>query len=131
MTFLSKSYTGLFLMLTNSCVHQNIAPIEPTYPFKIDNYYIFLDDQPGYYDVISIDTKKYCYFWKKTEDGDDLFIYDKNCDVYSDRVIVLSGNKIAVASDAKHLDDEVVGMLNYVLRNHKKNIVNNSDSITF
>ena len=128
MTFRSKMYTGLFSLFLNDCTNKNIEPITPTYPFKIQGYSVFVDDKPGDYYVIHINQKKYCYFWKQTEDENhDLFINDLGCDSYSDRVLVLSGNSILVASDVKHLDDQVVGMLNSVLRNHTKIIVNNTE----
>jgi len=123
MTFRSKVYAGLFPLLLSGCINQNITTVTPTYPFKVQGYSIFVDDEPGSYYAISINRKKYCYFLKKTEDEDDLFIHDLDCDSYSDRVLVLSENKIIVASDTKHLDDEVVGMLNHILQNHKKIIV--------
>lgn len=130
MTFHSKVYAALFSLFLSGCINKNIPPISPTYPFKIQGYSIFIDDEPGSYDVITIDTQTYCYFWKKTEDGDELFMEDQDCDLDSDRVLVLSENEIIVAADTKNLEDKVVGMLNYVLLNHKKTIVNNSKNIT-
>lgn len=88
-----------------------------------------MDEQPGSYDIIAIGDKTYCYFWKKMEDDDDLFIYDNNCDLHSDRVVVLSGNKVMVAADTKDLKTEQVQNLDYILRNHIKNIV--PDTTTF
>jgi len=125
MIFRSKLYAGLFPLLLSGCINQNITP---TYPFKVQGYSLFVDDNPGSYYVISIDRRKYCYFWKKTEDEDhDLFIHDLGCDLSSDRVVILSGNNIIVASDAKDLEKEVVEMLNSILRNSEKIIVNSNE----
>ena len=127
MVFHSKLYAGIFSMYLSSCAQQHIAPIPPTYPFKIEGYYVFIDNLPGSYDIITIfsSTKKqkYCYFLKETEDGDYLVINDPDCDLYGDRVIVLSGDKMLVAVNTEDLDKKVAGMLNYILRNHKKNIL--------
>ena len=124
MAFRSKVYTGLFPLLLSGCINQNITS---TYPFKVQGYSLFVDDNPGSYYVISIDRKKYCYFWKKTEDEDDLFIHDLECNLSSDRVVISSGNNIIIASDAKDLEKEVVEMLNSILRNSEKIIVNSNE----
>ncbi len=47
-------YAGLFSVLLGGCA-RNITPIPPTYPFKIQRHQVFLDSQPGDYDVITID----------------------------------------------------------------------------
>src|SRR3989344_8217287 len=127
MTFCSKVYAGLFPLLLSGCINQNITTVTPAYPFKVKGYSIFVDDGPGSYYVISIDRKKYCYFLKKTEDEDDLFIHDLGCDLSSDRVVILSRDNIIVASDTKDLEKEVVEMLNSILRNSEKIIVNSNE----
>lgn len=128
MAFPSKAYACLFSLLLSGC-SRNITPIPPTHPFKIQGYPILVDDKPGDYDIIIINNvlakglrKKYCYFYKKTENKEHLFIYDLDCDLDSDRVMVLSRNEIVVATDTKSLDKKVAGMLDYILQNHKKNI---------
>ena len=132
MKCLSKFFSSLLpFVLSSGCVGYFPPPVAPPYPFKVGNYFAFVDDQPGSYDVITIGDNTYCYFWKKTEDEDDLFIYDKNCDLHSDRVIVLSGIKIMVAADTKDLKTEVVQNLDYILQNHEKHIIKNTDIIIF
>lgn len=124
MKSLSNLYACLFSALLSSCVQQNLTPIPPTYPFKIEGYSVFIgDDKPGSYDVITIGDYTYCYFYKRLEDDGELFIYDKNCDLHSDRVIVMSGNKIMAVADTKHLKIELVLNLDHILQNHIKNIV--------
>lgn len=131
----SKIYAAIFPLLLGGCINQNIAPIPPAYPFKIQGYPIFVDNEPGDYDVITIRNyqgdKRYCYFRKQMENRDELFIYDWGCDLDSDRVLVFSKNKIIFATDTKHLEDEVVGMLNHILRKHKKNIIDSKDLTIF
>ena len=119
-------YAGLFSALLSGCV-RNITPIPPTYPFKIQRHYVYVNDQPGDYDVITIDDmlvtglkREYCYFTKPAENGEYLFIEDKDCDLHSNRVMVLSRDDLIVSVDTRHLDEKVVGMLDYLLRNHKK-----------
>ncbi|MDO8511459.1 MAG: hypothetical protein Q7S55_04815 [Nanoarchaeota archaeon] len=129
-------YAGIFSALLSGCA-RNITPIPPTYPFKIQRHPVFVDDQPGRYDIITINDilapglkKKYCYFGKRVENGEYLIIEDKDCDLDSDKVMVLSRDDIIVATDTTNLDEKVVGMLDYILRNHKKNIID-SDLIVF
>ena len=129
-------YAGIFSALLSGCA-RDIIPIQPTYPFKIQGYPVFVDDKPGYYDIITINDvlanglkKKYCYFRKKMEDGNVLLIEDKGCDLKSDTVMILSRDDTIIATNTENLDEKVVGMLDYILRNHKKNIID-KDLIVF
>ena len=130
MVFRSKNYfaslkhaVSLLPFVLSSCAQTNLTPVRPSYPFKIERYYAFMDEQPGTYDLITINDYTYCYYSKKMEDDDELVIFDKDCDLHSDRVVVLSGNKVMVAADTKYLKPEQVQNLDYILRNHIKNIV--------
>ena len=130
-------YAGVFSALLSGCA-RDIKPIQPTRPFKIQGHPVFVDDQPGYYDIITINDilakglkNRYCYFRKKTEDRNVLLIEDKDCDLDTDRVMVLSRDNLIVAADAGSLDGKVVGMLNYILRNHKKNVLEDDGVIIF
>ena len=124
-------------MLLDGCA-RNITPIPPTHPFEIQGYSVFVDDQPGHYDIIIIDDilatglkNKYCYFRKKMEDGNALLIEDKDCDLDSDTVMVLSRDDTILTTDTKPLDEKVVGMLDHILRNHKKKIIDSEEVIFF
>ncbi len=116
----SNLYACFFSALLSGCAAIN--PIPPTHPFKINGYSVFVGNQPGSYDIMPIimpqirGEEKCCYFYKKLENNDELFITDVNCDLDSDRVFVLSRNKIVVASQTRDLEEEVVGMLNYLLQ---------------
>ena len=114
-------YAGMFSSLLPGCAAIN--PILPTHPFKIQEYSVFVDGLPGYYDIITIGKEKHCYFSKKLENNDELFIHDRDCDLDSDRVLVLLGGKIMAASETKDLEKEIVGMLDYLLLNHQKTII--------
>ena len=111
----------MFSSLLPGCAAIN--PIPPTHPFKIQEYNVFVDDQPGSYDIITIGEEKYCYFFKKLENNDELFIHDRDCDLDSDRVLVLSGSKIMAAFETENLEKEIVGMLDYLLLDHQKTII--------
>lgn len=120
-------YAGLFSIVLSGCAP--IKPIPPAHPFKINGYSVFVDHQPGSYDIMPNiippirGEEKCCYFYKRLENNDELFITDVDCDLDSDRVFVLSRNKIVAASHIGYLEKEVVGMLNYILQNHKKTII--------
>lgn len=105
------------LSLLSTCSPTIITPISPTYPFKIQDYYVFVDDsKPHSYDKIQIGDRTYCYFYQILEDNHELFIYDRDCDRHSDKVLVLDGRKMMVASDTKDFDEKTIGMLNYLLQ---------------
>ncbi len=133
MTFRSKNYfvslkcaVSLLPFILSSCAQPGLTPVQPSYPFKIGRYYAFMDEQPGIYDVITINDYTYCYFSKKMEDDDDLVILDKDCDLHSDKVVVVSKGKAVVAADTKYFKKELVQNLDYILRNHIKNVVDDT-----
>lgn len=128
-------YAGILSLLLGGCA-RDIKPIPPTHPFNIQGHPVLVDDRPGYYDVITINDvlatglkNRYCYFRKKTEDGNALLIEDKGCDLHTDKVMILSREDIIIAADTRYLDEKIVGMLDYILRNHKKNILDR-DGVT-
>ncbi|MEK6939814.1 MAG: hypothetical protein AABX31_03735 [Nanoarchaeota archaeon] len=130
-----KSYSRLFptlcsLILSSGCVKSFPPPVSPPYPFEIDGYSIFVDEEPGYYEVIPIGDRTYCMFFKKMDDEDELFIEDKGCDLHGDRIVILSKNKIILAYDTKELPKMVGQYLDHILQNHRKNILKN-DFIVF
>ncbi|MEK6904870.1 MAG: hypothetical protein AABX24_00560, partial [Nanoarchaeota archaeon] len=91
--------------------------------FKIGQYYDLMDEQQVMYDFITINDYTDCYYSKKMEDDDDRVIFDKDCDLHSDKVVIVSKGKAVVAADTKYLKTEQVQNLDYILRNHIKNIV--------
>lgn len=132
MKFFSRSFPTLVSMLVSSgCVEHYPPPVSPPYPFEIKGYSIFIDDSPGFYDVIKIGDRTYCSFWKKMDDGDDLFIEDKKCDLHADRIVILSRDKIILAYDIVKLSKNEGQYLDYILQNHKKHIFDNDDAIIF
>ena len=129
MKYLSKLFPALFSMIASSgCVEHFPPPVSPPYPFEINGYSVFVDEQPGDYDVITIGNRTYCYYSKKMDDGDDLFIDDKDCDLHGDRVVLLSKEgKIILANDTKSLPKEAGQYLDYILQNNKKHIIKDAD----
>ena len=115
----NKFYSGI-LLLSVTCSPTILSPLRPEYPLRIGNYSAFVNDKPGNYDEIRIGNRTYCYFSKRLDDGDYLFIDDYGCDEHSDRVLVLSGDKVIFAQDTKSLDKELVQNLNYILLNYRK-----------
>ena len=130
MNYLSR-LAAVFTSLTlSSCVDTFPPPVSPPYPFEIKGYSIFIDEEPGDYDVITIGGRTYCYFTKKTDDEDYLFIEDKKCDLHSDRIVVFSEDKVIIRYDTKALPPRVGQYLDHILQNHKKYIFK-SDTIIF
>jgi len=119
------------MILSSGCVSQYPPPVSPPYPFEIDGYSIFVDEEPGNYDVITISDRTYCYFSKKMDDEDYVFIEDKDCDLHSDRVVVLSNDKIILWYDIKTLPKSTRQYLDYILQNHTKHILKNDGTIIF
>ncbi|MDP3698287.1 MAG: hypothetical protein Q8R47_01735 [Nanoarchaeota archaeon] len=127
----SRLFPALVSMIVSSgCVEQFPPPVSPPYPFEIKGYSIFIDEQPGDYDVITIGDRTYCYFTKKMDDEDDLFIEDKGCDLHSDRVVLFSRYNIILRYDTQTLPQETRSYLDYILQNHKKHIFKD-DAIVF
>ncbi|GEM_PF-5466019 len=118
------------MIVSSGCVPQYPAPVSPPYPFEINGYSIFVDQEPGRYDVIPIGDRTYCYFSKKMDDEDILFMEDKNCDLHSDRVVVLSDTKIIIMYDTKALPIRTGQYLDSILQNHTKYILKN-DTVNF
>lgn len=114
----SRSFYGFLFITTFYGCHDRLAPLAPEYPLEIKNNKVFLDETPGLYQVVTIGERRYCYFWKKTEEGDDFFIHDKDCDNRSDRVLVTRGDQIVFGYDRKDLPRKTRQNLDYVLQNH-------------
>lgn len=128
----SKYFSALVSMIIGtSCVQRYPPPVSPPYPFEVGGYSIFVDEEPGHYDVITIGDRKYCYFSKKMDDDDELFIEDKDCDLHGDKVVVLSkDNNIILRHEFKRLPKITTQYLDYILQKHEKHILKD-DAITF
>src|SRR3989344_8483675 len=124
MNYLSRLAAVLTSLTLSSCVDPFPPPVSPPYPFEIKGYSIFIDEEPGDYDVITIGGRTYCYFTKQMDDEDDLFIEDKDCDLHSDRVVLFSKYKLILAYDTQTLPKEAGQYLDYILQKSKKHILN-------
>lgn len=114
----STAYAGLLSIILSGCVSGKPAPLFPSQPFRIEGYLMDADQKPGSYDHITIGNRTYCYFWKTLKDGNDLIIYDGQCDLDGDRIIILSKDGVVLARDTKDIKKGAAQKLDGILLNH-------------
>lgn len=84
--------------------------------FPIRDYTVNLDLKPGSYEQATVYPNKYCYYVKELNNGDDLVIWDNNCDTFGERISVLRGNRLLFSASFKDLEEKTQGNLNLLIK---------------